>query len=59
MSRSKRFESWFSRWAGLDLEIVESMWNGEYYRSYKYNVEPAWAAWCAAERGYQPNDLDV
>ena len=46
--RSHRFEIWFSRHADLDLDRVASMWDGSTYRDYCYNVENAWAAWCAA-----------
>lgn len=46
--RNPKFEKWFAKWADLDLEMVENMWNGRSYTSRNYTVEAAWAAWCAA-----------
>lgn len=46
--RNKKFEAWFSEWAEIDEDQVSDMWNGKSYESYRYTVESAWAAWCAA-----------
>lgn len=46
--RNTNFEKWFAKWAGLDLEMVESMWDGTTYQHYRYTVEAAYKGWCAA-----------
>lgn len=49
--RSPRFEQWFADRNGLNLDHVESMWNGSTYANYTYSVELAWDAWCEAING--------
>jgi hypothetical protein len=46
--RNKKFEAWFSKWVGISEDRVSDMWNGKSYESYRFTVESAWAAWCAA-----------
>jgi hypothetical protein len=46
--RNKKFEAWFAKWAELNEERVADMWNGKTYEDYRYTVEAAWVAWCAA-----------
>ena len=46
--RNPKFEKWFAKWVDLDPEQVENMWDGRTYEHYRYHVEMAWAAWCAA-----------
>lgn len=49
--KSTRFEKWFAKRNDLDAEDVRRMWTGDTYKSYDYNVELAWAAWCEAING--------
>jgi hypothetical protein len=46
--RNKRFEEWFATRNELTPEQVADMWKGDEYRSYKFHVELAWAAWLAS-----------
>lgn len=46
--RNRKFEKWFAKHIEEPLEKVERMWNGRTYEDYAYNVETAWAGWCAA-----------
>lgn len=46
--RSERFEKWYAQCTGLHHSEVRDMHDGKTYASCSYQVEMAWAAWCAA-----------
>ena len=46
--RNRKFEAWFAKQSNLPLTDVQQMWKGKTYQSYRYFIELAYDAWCAA-----------